>query len=140
MYYVFSKQYFSPFFYSEITPRYNCLGKRKCVRFMMIWAPINQQPTKFMNKFLCKVKVMFLLSLKRFWPVKNWLISSWNLGEKIVDKFTKLDKIWISRKSFTADFLRFFSTNVKICLLGGRLGARHQILTFLGFSWNSLIF
>ena len=126
----------SLFFYSEITPRYNCLGKRKCVRFMIIWTSINQQPTGFMNKFLCKVKVMFLFSLNRFWPVKNWLILSWNLGQKIVGKFTKFGKIWISRKCFTADF----STNIKICLLGGRLGTRHQILTFQGFSWNSLIF
>ena len=31
---------------------------------------------------------------------------------------------------FIAIFLRFFSTNVKICILGGRLGNRHQIQAF----------
>ena len=31
---------------------------------------------------------------------------------------------------FTADFLQFFTKNVKIWPLGGRSGARHQIQAF----------
>ena len=40
---------------------------------------------------------------------------------------------------FAADFLQFFSKNVKIWLLVGRLGTRHQIQAFQGFSGNFLI-
>ena len=35
---------------------------------------------------------------------------------------------------FTADFLRVFNENVKIWLLSGRLGTRHRIEAFEGFS------
>ena len=34
----------------------------------------------------------------------------------------------------TADFSRFFSTNVKICFEGGQLGTRHQTQALQGFS------
>ena len=37
---------------------------------------------------------------------------------------------------FIADISRFFSANVKTCLLGGRLGTRHQIQAFQEFSRN----
>ena len=40
---------------------------------------------------------------------------------------------------FTADFLRVLLKNVKIWLLGGRLGARYQIQAFQEFSWNLVI-
>ena len=36
-------------------------------------------------------------------------------------------------------FLRVFNENVKIWLLGVRLGARHQIHAFQEFSWNFLV-
>ena len=58
----------------------------------------------------------------------------YNLGQEVVDKFTKLSKTVFSMECFTADFLRFFPENVKIWLLGGRLGTRHQIQAFQGFS------
>ena len=45
-------------------------------------------------------------------------------------KFTKLSKAGFSVERFRADFWRFSSTNVKICLWGGRLGTRHQIQAF----------
>ena len=35
---------------------------------------------------------------------------------------------------FAADFLQFFSKNVEIWLLGGRLGTPHQIQAFQAFS------
>ena len=35
---------------------------------------------------------------------------------------------------FTSDFLRFSSTNIKVCLLGDLLGTGHQIEAFHGFS------
>ena len=47
---------------------------------------------------------------------------------------TKLSKIGFSMEWFTADFLQFFTKNVKIWLLVGRLGTRHQIQAFQGFS------
>ena len=40
---------------------------------------------------------------------------------------------------FTADFLQFFTKNVKIWLLFGRLGTNHQIQAFQEFSGNFLI-
>ena len=42
--------------------------------------------------------------------------SCYNLGQWIADKFTKLSKIVFSMVCFT---------NVKVCLLAGRLGTRH---------------
>ena len=36
-------------------------------------------------------------------------ISSYNLGLKVVHKFTKLSKLGFSMKFFTADILRFFT-------------------------------
>ena len=49
--------------------------------------------------------------------------KNYNLQQNIVDKFTKLRNIGFSREYFTADFLQFWSTTVKICLLGSRLVA-----------------
>ena len=60
--------------------------------------------------------------------------SSYNLEQKIVEKFTKLSKTCFYVECFTADLLQFFSTNVNIYLLGCRLGTRDQILAFQGFS------
>ena len=37
--------------------------------------------------------------------------SSYNLGQKVVDKFTKLSKTGFSIEYFTADILRFFPEN-----------------------------
>ena len=45
----------------------------------------------------------------------------------------KLSKIYFSVECFTADILRYFSTNVKIWLLGGRLGSRDHIEAFRDF-------
>ena len=52
---------------------------------------------------------------------------SYNLGQKIVGKFTNLSELCFSMEYFKHGVLRFFSTNVKICLLGGRLNTRHEI-------------
>ena len=51
----------------------------------------------------------------------------------------KLSKIGFSVECFTADFLQFFTKNVKIWVLIGRLGTRYQIQAFQGFSGNFLI-
>ena len=61
-----------------------------------------------------------------------------NLGQKVGDKLTKLSKIGFSMEWFKADFLQFFTKNVKIWLFVGRLGTRHQIQAFQGFSGNAL--
>ena len=67
------------------------------------------------------------------WNDKKWC---YNLGIKIVNKLTKISKICVSVECFIADIPRFFSANVKTCLLGGRLGTRHQIQAFQEFSRN----
>ena len=62
-----------------------------------------------------------------------------NVGQNIVDKYIKLSKVGFSMECFTADFLQFLSTTVKICLLGGRLDTCHQFQALQGFSSNFLI-
>ena len=49
-------------------------------------------------------------------------IFFYSLGQNLVDKFTKVSKIDISRECFTADFLQFSNATVEMCLLIGRLG------------------
>ena len=56
----------------------------------------------------------------------------WVSLEKIVDKFTKLSKIF-SVECFTAEFLWFLSAYAKTCLMSDRLGTCHQIQAFQGF-------
>ena len=56
-----------------------------------------------------------------------------------MNKLKKLSKIDFSMQNFTADFLRDFTKNVKICLLNGRLSTCHQIQTFQRFSFHFLI-
>ena len=50
----------------------------------------------------------------------------YNLGQRVVNKFQKLSK--------TGYCMRVLKENVKIWLLGVRLGTRHQIQVFQGFS------
>ena len=57
---------------------------------------------------------------------QNKYFWSYNLRQKIVDKFTKLSDIGFPLECFSTGFLRFFSTKVKICILGGQLGNRLQ--------------
>ena len=45
----------------------------------------------------------------------------------------KLSNIGFSMECFRADFLGFFSTNIKICLLGTRLDNHHLIKAYPGF-------
>ena len=65
--------------------------------------------------------------------------SDCNLGQNVRDKFTKSSKIGFSMECFTLIFCDFLPKSVKIWLLGGWLGTRHQIQAFRGFSWNILI-
>ena len=53
-------------------------------------------------------------------------------------KLRKLRKIAFPIESFTADFCNFLAKNLKIWLLDGKLGTRHQIQAFQGFSGNVL--
>ena len=55
-------------------------------------------------------------------------------GQKVAYKFTKLSEIGFCMECFGADFSRVFNENVKIWLLGVRLGTRNQIQAFQGFS------
>ena len=47
------------------------------------------------------------------------VVRFYSLGQKIMDKFTNLDKIGFSMECFTTNFSRLYSPNVKICLLSG---------------------
>ena len=62
--------------------------------------------------------------------MKSFLEPTYNLGQGVGDKFTKLSKIGFSMDCFMADFLRLFTETVKIWFFGGRLGTRHQIQAF----------
>ena len=58
----------------------------------------------------------------------------YDLRQLVVDKFTKKHKIGFSVESFTTDFLRFSSSNDKICFLGGRMGYLPLNQAFQGLS------
>ena len=47
------------------------------------------------------------------------ILKIYNLGQKVVEQFTKFSKICSSMECFTADCSQFFSANVKICLCEG---------------------
>ena len=57
---------------------------------------------------------------------QNKYFRSYNLRQKIVGKFAKLSDVGFPLECFSTGFLRFSSTNVKICILGGQLGNRLQ--------------
>ena len=50
----------------------------------------------------------FFLILQLF-PIQPSMVTSHNLGQRVVDKFTKLSQISISVECFTAVFLQFFT-------------------------------
>ena len=57
---------------------------------------------------------------------KKWnSVSSDNLEQSVVDKFTKLSQIGFSMKRLQLIFCNFLRKSVKIWLLGGRLGTCH---------------
>ena len=60
--------------------------------------------------------------------------TMYNLGQKVVNKFTELGKIDFCMECFTVDTLRVFNENVKIWLLGVSLDTLHKIQAFQGFS------
>ena len=60
------------------------------------------------------------------WTPRNSFGVNYNLGQNMVDKFTKLSKINFSMGCFTADILQFPNTTVKSYLLGDRLGTHIQ--------------
>ena len=64
---------------------------------------------------------------------QNKYFRSYNLRQKIVGKFTKLSDIGFPLECFSTGFLRFSSTNVKICILVGQLG---KIQAIQGLSWK----
>ena len=49
------------------------------------------------------------------------------LNKELWKKLTKVSEIDFSMECFTADFLRDFTINIKIWLLGGRLSTSYQI-------------
>ena len=105
------------------------------------------------NLGICRSSVHLKISYKTerdFWNIKTYRKFKYHgvraeletkicYGQNIVDKFLNLSKIDGSLECFTADFSQFFSTNIKIWLLGGWLVTIHQFQAFKGFSWNFLI-
>ena len=82
------------------------------------------QYTFFVKHNLCKHTMAEIL--------ENVSIK-YNIGQKVVDKFTKLSKKGFSMECFTADFCNFLPITIKIWLLGGWLGTHHQIQAIQGF-------
>ena len=82
-----------------------------------------------LKKFLGDLVYLYVKT-RTFW------LQSWT---KDCRQIHEISKICFSMKCFTADFSRYFSKNVTICLLDGRLGTHHQIQAFQWFSWNFLI-
>ena len=70
------------------------------------------------------------------WIYWNFLITSasWTKGCK------QIHEIKQNRFLHVMFFSWVFNESVKICLLGVRLGTRHQIQVFQGFSWYFLSF
>lgn len=58
------------------------------------------------------------------------MIYIYNLGQNIVDKFSKLGKIGYSVKCFRGDILQFSSATVKTFISGGLRGICLYIQTF----------
>ena len=81
----------------------------------------------FLNIYPRTTEITFSVGI-----VSNFQI--YNPRQKFVNKSTKLGKKGFWMECFTADFLQDFNENVKIWLLGSRLGTRHQIQAFQGFS------
>ena len=66
--------------------------------------------------------------------MKNEYVFSDNVGQNIVYQSIKFSKIGVYLKCFTAYFLQYSSTAVKIWLSDGRLENYHQFQVFQGFS------
>ena len=58
----------------------------------------------------------------------------YSLGQNVLDKLTKLNKMGFYRECFVAHFLQFSFTSSKIFLLRGELGACLQFQAFQGFA------
>ena len=67
----------------------------------------------------------------------HYLDYAYTLGQKVVDKSTRLREIGFPMECFTG-FFQFLPKNIKIWLLGGWVGARYQSKVFWGFSLNFL--
>ena len=63
------------------------------------------------------------------------LKNNFRLGQNIVEKFTKLSKTGFCKEYFTADFLWFPVTNVKICR--GQLGTQYEIKDITELDYNT---
>ena len=83
-----------------------------------------------MNKFLklCKRKRIIIIAIEdEFTLIKFSLCikfqKNYNVGQKVVDKFTKLSKIDFSMEYFTVDFLQFFGKKRQNLALGWTAGS-----------------
>ena len=76
-----------------------------------------------------------------FGDIKLW-DKAYNLGEDIVNKFTKLSTISsvFHRRFFIADFSQCSGASVEICLLVRQLGTPLYFQAFQGFSCVILFF
>ena len=94
----------------------------------------NFNPSLLINKTIVKKRketVSF-----RFLTRNCSMEKTYNYGQKVVDKFTKLSKIGFSMECFAAGFLCLASGNFKNLLWGSHLDTHFQIQAFQGFPWN----
>ena len=61
-----------------------------------------------------------------------------NLGQNLQDRFKKISKTGFPMERFTANFLKFSNTTLKIRLTGVRLCSRFQLQPFWVFFLNIL--
>ena len=74
---------------------------------------VNRSLQAFLNNVARMLLLYFLIfTLEMF-------STNYNLGQGIVDKFTKLSKIGFSMECLRADFSQFSCANIEICLLSG---------------------
>ena len=83
-----------------------------------------------LSKHLSNERMIFsVIKVKLACKFPNFCLPN-NLEQKPIYKFTKSGKNVFPMECFIAAFWWFFSTNVKIYLLGDQPGTRHQIQAF----------
>ena len=85
---------------------------------------ITKNVSRTLGTFKMDVSLTLIKGLQGFTNVSK--TPSYNLGQKVGDKLTKLNKTGSSMESFTANFLQLFNQKTsKFVFLGGRLAFRH---------------
>ena len=84
-----------------------------------------------------KIIVILGRNLKNLIYKNKWKLQSWTNVSRQIHKLKQ--KRFFCGMFYSWVFAIFLRENVKIWLLGGKLGTRHQVQAFQVFSWNFLI-